>query len=171
MASVPFPRIYLAGPDVFRLDAISHFQRLADACEEFEFEALAPFDASHDAGTPRQIFEENMRMLRRADGLIANLAPFRGAEPDAGTVFEVGAAYALGIPVVAYGVGIGSYSDRVRALYGAIADERGVLRDSAGQLVEDWGLPMNLMLACAVPIEDGPARALRKLKELLQIAG
>jgi len=96
-----------------------------------------------------------MRMLRRADGVIANLAPFRGAEPDAGTVFEVGAAHALGIPVVAYGVGAGSYSDRVRALYGAIADERGVLRDSAGQAVEDFGLPMNLMLACAVPIEDG----------------
>ena len=106
-------------------------------------------------------------MLRRADGVIANLAPFRGAEPDAGTVFEVGAAHALGIPVVAYGVGAGTYSDRVRALYGAIADERGVLRDSAGQVVEDFGLPMNLMLACAVPIEEGPVHALRKLKALL----
>lgn len=167
MPSLLSPRVYLAGPDVFRPDAIAHFQRLADACEEFEMEALAPFDAARKAGTPRQIFEDNMRMLRRADGVIANLAPFRGAEPDAGTVFEVGAAHALGIPVVAYGVGAGSYSDRVRALYGAIADERGVLRDSAGQVVEDFGLPMNLMLACAVPIEDGPVRALRKLRELL----
>lgn len=167
MPSHSFPRVYLAGPDVFRADALVHFQRLANACAEFEFEGLAPFDAVHQAGTPRQIFENNMRMLRGADGLIANLAPFRGAEPDAGTVFEVGAAHALGIPAVAYGVGAASYSDRVRALYGAIADERGVLRDSAGQVVEDFGLPMNLMLACAVPIEDGPLRALRKLKELL----
>ncbi|WP_093222223.1 MULTISPECIES: nucleoside 2-deoxyribosyltransferase [unclassified Variovorax] len=167
MPSPPFPRIYLAGPDVFRPDGITHFQALADACEEFEMEALAPFHAAHNAGTPRQIFQENMRMLRRADGVIANLAPFRGAEPDAGTVFEVGAAHALGVPVVAYGVGTGSYSDRVRALYGAIADERGVLRDRAGHIIEDWGLPMNLMLACAVPIEDDPVNALRKLKELL----
>jgi nucleoside 2-deoxyribosyltransferase len=170
MPSLSFPRIYLAGPDIYRPDGISNFQRLADACEEFDFEALAPLDAAHKAGTPRQIFEENMRMLRRADGVVANLAPFRGGEPDAGTVFEVGAAHALGIPVVAYAVGAGSFSDRVGALYGAIAGERGVLRDSAGRVVEDFGLPMNLMLACAVPIEDGPVRALRKLKELLLAA-
>ncbi|MDM0010590.1 nucleoside 2-deoxyribosyltransferase [Variovorax sp. J22G73] len=168
MTSLMFPRVYLAGPDVFRPDAVNHFQTLADACEEFGMEALAPFDAALASATPRQIFEENMRMLRRADGMIANLAPFRGAEPDAGTVFEVGAAHALGIPVVAYGMGAGSYSDRVRALYGAILDEKGILRDSAGHLIEDWGFPMNLMLACAVPIEDGPAGALRKLRKLLQ---
>lgn len=152
---------------MFRYDAAEYFRTLSRACDEFGMEALAPFDAAPNPGTPKQIFEKNMQMLRRADGMIANLAPFRGAEPDAGTVFEVGAAHALGIPVVAYGVGAGSYSDRVRALYGAIADEKGVLRDCAGQLVEDWGLPMNLMLACAVPIEDCPAGALRKLRGLL----
>jgi nucleoside 2-deoxyribosyltransferase len=170
MPSRQFPRVYLAGPDVFRSDAVEHFQTLTGACEEFGMEALAPFEAACDPAAPQQIFEANMRMLRGADGMIANLAPFRGAEPDAGTVFEVGAAHALGIPVVAYGVGSGSYSDLVRALYGVIADEKGILRDSAGSLVEDWGLPMNLMLACAVPIEGGPAGALRKLRELLHAA-
>ncbi|WP_416367503.1 nucleoside 2-deoxyribosyltransferase [Variovorax paradoxus] len=40
--------------------------------------------------------------------MIANLEPFRGAEPDFGTVFEVGGATALGLPVVAYGAeGVG----------------------------------------------------------------
>jgi hypothetical protein len=85
MPSQSFPRVYLAGP-------------LTDACEEFGMEALCPFEAACNPGSPQQIFDANMRMLRRADGptgrradgMIANLTPFRGAEPDAGTVFEVG---------------------------------------------------------------------------------
>lgn len=97
-------RVYLAGPDVFRLDAAEHFALLVAVCEKLDLEALSPFDASINASTsPNTIYANNMAMLRSADGVIANLAPFRGAEPDSGTVFEVGVAAALGRPVVAYG--------------------------------------------------------------------
>lgn len=46
----------------------------------------------------------NIARLDSADGVIANLRDFRGTEPDAGTVFEVGYAHARGIPVIGYGV-------------------------------------------------------------------
>lgn len=67
------PRVYLAGLDVFRSDVVAHFQTLTDTCEEFGMEALAPFEAACHPGTSQQIFETNMRMLRRADGMIASL--------------------------------------------------------------------------------------------------
>lgn len=104
------PRVYLAGPDVFRPDAALHFQLLVAACEKLGIEALVPFDESINASTPPDaIYTRNMAMLRSADGVLANLAPFRGAEPDSGTVFELGAAAALGLPVVAYGAaGVGT---------------------------------------------------------------
>ena len=103
------PRVYLAGPDVFRPDAAEHFALMAAVCERLGLEALSPFDASINASTsPHTIYAKNMELLRSAQGVVANLAPFRGAEPDSGTVFEVGVASALGLPVVGYGAeGIG----------------------------------------------------------------
>jgi nucleoside 2-deoxyribosyltransferase len=41
-ASPRRPRVYLAGFDVFRLDAIEHGARLVAACAEFGFEGLYP---------------------------------------------------------------------------------------------------------------------------------
>jgi nucleoside 2-deoxyribosyltransferase len=103
------PRVYLAGPDVFRPDAAEHFALLTAACDKLGMEALSPFDASITASTsPHTIYAKNMDLLRSAQGVVANLAPFRGAEPDSGTVFEVGVASALGLTVVGYGAeGIG----------------------------------------------------------------
>lgn len=166
------PTIYLAGPDVFRPDAREHFVRLKLACDALGLEALLPADGEEQQQTPealeKRIYEANMQRLRAADGVVANLASFRGLEPDSGTVFEVGAAVALGIPVVAYGVPEGSYADRARAALPCTHDEGGVLRESGtGIAVEDFGQPLNLMLACSIHIESTPEAALRKMAALL----
>lgn len=98
------PCVYLAGPDVFRPDAAQHFAVLKAICDTLGLEALSPFDGSVTAETsPHAIYSNNMALLRSAQGVVANLAPFRGAEPDSGTVFEVGVAAALDVPVVGYG--------------------------------------------------------------------
>jgi len=98
MSPVERPRVYLAGPDVFRSDAEEHFAVMAAACETLGLEALSPFDASITASTPpHAIYEANMAMIRSAHGVVANLEAFRGAGPDSGTAFEVGAAVALGV--------------------------------------------------------------------------
>jgi nucleoside 2-deoxyribosyltransferase len=118
------PRVYLAGPDVFRPDAEQHFAMLAAVCDKLGLEALSPFDSSIGAHTPpRAIYDANMAMLRSADGVVANLAPFRGAEPDSGTVFEVGVAAALGVPVVAYGAAEAGVNLRHAATHSASAEE------------------------------------------------
>ncbi|MGJ7532543.1 MULTISPECIES: nucleoside 2-deoxyribosyltransferase [unclassified Variovorax] len=165
------PWIYLAGPDVFRPDARNHFVRLAATCESLGLAALLPADGNEEQ-TPdapeKQIYQANMQRLRSADGVVANLQCFRGMEPDSGTVFEVGAAIALGIPVVAYGVPEGSYADRARVALRCEVDANDVLRESGtGIAVEDFGQPLNLMLACSIHIEPTPEAALKKMAQLL----
>ena len=171
LATPQRPQIYLAGPDVFRPDARNHFLRLAAACDALGLAALLPADGNEGQALEapeNQIYEANMQRLRSADGVLANLACFRGLEPDSGTVFEVGAAVALGIPVVAYGVPEGSYADRAQAALPCEKDASGVLRESAtGIAVEDFGQQLNLMLACTVHIEPTPEAALNKMAELL----
>lgn len=165
------PRIYLAGPDVFRLDAKDHFVQLGAICKALGLSALLPADGNEELSSDapeKQIYEANMQRLRGADGVVANLASFRGMEPDSGTVFEVGAAIALGIPVVAYGVPEGSYADRVRAALPCEVDANGVLREAGtGIAIEDFGQQLNLMLACSIHIEATPEAALKKMAEVL----
>jgi nucleoside 2-deoxyribosyltransferase len=134
-------------------------------------EALPPSDGIVPAWVPanempQRIFEFNMSRLRSAHGVIANLAPFRGGtEPDSGTVFEVGVAIALGLPVVGYGTP-GAYADQVMTTQ-PLKRIDGVLRDTDDLIVEDFGLPLNLMLACSVVIAGSSEDALKKMATIL----
>ncbi|MGO4394444.1 nucleoside 2-deoxyribosyltransferase [Variovorax sp. M-6] len=165
------PRVYLAGPDVFRPDAEAHLQALAQECHALDMEALIPAECAVASGSgperARHIYESNMVLLRHADGVIAKLQPFRGLEPASGTVFEVGVAVALGLPVVAYGLPDGTYADRAAAALATQRDGDGVLRDAGGAAVEDFGLSLNLMLSCSVTLEPCAEAALAKLASVL----
>ncbi|GAB3471468.1 nucleoside 2-deoxyribosyltransferase [Azotobacter salinestris] len=140
------PKIYLAGPDVFRPDAVEHGARLKRLCAEHGLEGLYPLDNAlppglSPAAAAQWILEANIALLRSADAVLANLEPFRGREPDSGTVFEMGMAVALGKPVWACFAPAGDLRSQVP--HGADG------RDAQGWLVEDFGLPRNLMLACS----------------------
>ncbi|MDO4269973.1 MAG: nucleoside 2-deoxyribosyltransferase [Eubacteriales bacterium] len=134
-------QIYLAGFDVFAPDAVQRGVKMKLMCAEKGFAGLYPFD--NEADTAPAIFEGNCALIDRADVVIANLDPFRGDEPDSGTCFEVGYAFAKG-----------------KAVYGYVSDVRTMRekmgeRDAAGFAVENWGLPLNLMLSCAAKIVEG----------------
>ena len=110
------PKVYLAGPAVFRPDAREHMARLAAQCEHHGLQALLPTDdcgGAADAPLARRIYAANTRMLREADGVLADLQEWRGHEPDSGTAFEVGFAAALELPIVGYGASAECYADRV----------------------------------------------------------
>ena len=145
MPSSPTPRIYLAGFDVFRADAIEHGRYLKALCQAHGLEGLYPFDNEVTQGLPPQetaalICKANIDMIKRCDGVLANLNPFRGAEPDSGTAFEVGMAIALGKPVWAYFGASRTLREQI------VHDAEGF--DAQGFQVEDFQLPRNLMLAC-----------------------
>ncbi|MEH6563851.1 MAG: nucleoside 2-deoxyribosyltransferase [Halopseudomonas sp.] len=135
--------VYLAGFDVFRVDAIEHGDVLKRLCARHGLLGLYPLDdqpPAEAADIAQWICQANLDKLRRADAVLANLDHFRGPEPDSGTVFEVGFACALGKPVWAYFPDHRSMREQVEHNQGYCAQ---------GYQVEDFDLPRNLMLACS----------------------
>ena len=136
-------RVYLAGPDVFYPDAQARGREMVEVCRSLGVTGLYPLDAQLDGATQptsRAIFEANRALIDSADAVVANLRDWRGFEPDSGTVWEAAYALAKGKYVVGYLPQSASLLERMRDHY-----EQGV--DAAGYVVEDFGLPLNLMLA------------------------
>ncbi|MDA8257459.1 MAG: nucleoside 2-deoxyribosyltransferase [Betaproteobacteria bacterium] len=151
-------KLYLAGPDVFRPDAAAWAGQVRELCLAAGHQALIPLEGDGPA-TAAAIYRSNLRQIAAADAMLANLNPFRGAEPDSGTCVEIGYALALGKPVIGYADDLRPLRERLRAS-GPGADGR--WRDAAGHVVEDFGLPFNLMLAVPLPlVQGGIAAALR----------
>ncbi|MCM2307974.1 MAG: nucleoside 2-deoxyribosyltransferase [Sulfuritalea sp.] len=155
-------RLYLAGPDVFRPDAGAWAAQARALCREQGHEALVPLDEAQ--GTALDIYRSNLRLIVAADAVLANLNPFRGAEPDSGTCVEIGYALALGKPVIGYLDALVPLRERLQAV-GADSD----CRDAAGWSVENYGLPLNLMLAVPLQlVQGGLAAALALLRETVE---
>jgi nucleoside 2-deoxyribosyltransferase len=167
--------LYLAGPDIFRPDAVAHGERLKALCARYGFEGLFPLDAQvagHATGDPletaRWIYRADLGLLDAADAVLANLDFFRGVEPDSGTCFEVGYAVARGKPVYGYVPEGGSLAERIRLRCPRyLGHEAGV--DARGWELEEFGLPLNLMLAVPSVIVVGDAdTALQRLRADLE---
>lgn len=136
------PVLYLAGPDIFRPDGVAEGERLKAICARLGLEGLYPLDGPvlADAGAMRA---NCLALIDRADGVLANISPFRGPHMDPGTAYEIGYAVARGRPVYLW-------SAEPRALRARIPDDGSggmPARDGAGLLIEDFGLPENLMIA------------------------
>ena len=159
----PRPRVYLAGPDVFYPDALQRGQRMKALCAERGWEGLFPLDAQPDPALDpsRAIFQANRQLIQQADAVVANLRDFRGFEPDSGTVWEVSYALALGKPVVGYLPSAASLLERMSG-----QTHHGL--DREGCAVEDFGLPLNLMLAHSLhALVYGPEQGLLGLQSAL----
>ena len=147
-------KIYLAGPDVFRPDALAHFADARALLTAHGHQALIPLD--NEETTASGIYAANLGLIRQANAVLANLNPFRGSEPDSGTAFEVGFALALGLPVIGY---LDDARPQIVKLAerqgGELARHNGRPVDADGLGVEDFGLPLNLMLAVPCPIVEG----------------
>lgn len=155
-------RIYLAGPDVFRPGAAAHGRALVALCAEHGFEGVFPLEDSLPAGLPphevaHHIYRANIARIDACDAVLANLDFFRGAEPDSGTCFEVGYAVARGKVVIGYVPEGGSLAERIRRRHPQLLGATG--RDAEGWELEEFGLPLNLMLAASCRIVVGDLRA------------
>ncbi len=147
-------KIYLAGPDVFRPDALDWAENGRRLCAAHGHQALIPLDGVET--TAAGIYHANIALIRSADAVLANLNPFRGCEPDSGTCVEVGFALALDKPVIGYLDRPESSTERVARLQGStLAVQAGRPVDRDGLFVEDFGLPLNLMLAVPVKLVIG----------------
>lgn len=169
--------LYLAGPDVFFPDAAARYDRLRALCAAHGLHGVAPVDGDplppglDPAARAEHIYQRNMRHLRDCDAVLANAMAFRNpVEPDSGTVFEIGAAVALGKPVALYDAELHkTLAQRVTAAFGR-GDEPapGMAFDAAyGFLIEDFGQPLNLMLARSCSAHTSAEEAVAALARVL----
>ncbi len=141
-------RIYLAGPDVFLPDPVTHGDSLKQLCLNYGFTGLFPLDNTvvgcNKAELANNIKQANIALIKSCDIVIANLVPFRGPEPDSGTVWEVGFAQALGKQVIGYCADPRELKTKTQDMLGlgTTCD-----RDKLNMTIEDFGLSHNLMFA------------------------
>ncbi len=141
-------KVYLAGPDVFRPEVLAWAAAARALCFERGVVPLLPLDGTET--TAEGIYRNNLGLIREADAILANLNPFRGFEPDSGTCVEVGMALALGKPVIAYLTDTSPLLERM-----VHSEQTPPGLDENGWTVEDFGLPLNLMLAIPATIVPG----------------
>ena len=159
-------KVYLSGPEVFARDAELLAEQHKALCRQFGFEPLHPID--QPTLTSSFIYQTNIELLKAAHAVVANLNPFRGAEVDTGTAFEVGFAIALGKPVIGYIHDTETLKDRVARIYGKLELDHGAWRDRDGNLVEDFGHGLNLMLSeSCITVVGGLEDALKKLVSMV----
>jgi nucleoside 2-deoxyribosyltransferase len=149
------PRVYLAGPDVFFPDPRLWAAGKLTICDQHGLTGVTPLDDLPDepaewATLPfwRKIALRNEAHIRGCQGLIANLTPFRGPSADVGTVYEVGFARALGLPIFGYATTTEPFLRRTLRVLGDKAKPRddGSWLDADGLSVEQFGLFDNLMI-------------------------
>ena len=160
-------RIYIAGPDVFA----PHWDAFREELGAYaRTRGITPlFPSSHPGDGPRAIYVGNTALIRQADGVLANLQCFRGSEPDSGTVFEVGFAVALGRPVWGFPAG-GSYHEKVAARVGLHHSGGSCAVCQEGYAIEDFGKPLNLMLAIPVRLCNTWWEALDEIQAATTVA-
>lgn len=164
--NVDRPKVYLAGPEVFRPDAVEVGRRKVALCERFGFEGLFPLD--NEVEGPKDqldalIYQGNVAMIREADYGIFNLTPYQGVSADVGTAFELGMFAALGKPAYGYTTDGRTILDRARQMPGTrFEDGRGWVHAS-GDLIEDFGNFDNLMIDGF--LETGPNRFIDEASE------
>jgi nucleoside 2-deoxyribosyltransferase len=147
-------RIYLAGPEVFLLNAKEVGEQKKALCRKYGFEGVFPIDVELDVQgkSPREIgiciSDINEGLIKSCDFVIANITPFRGPSADVGTVYEMGYAHGLGKKVIAYTNTAEPFTERtVKALNGEVSRKfDGQLRDKLRMFIEENGLVDNLMI-------------------------
>lgn len=155
-------RVYLAGPEVFMMEAREIGAAKRDICRQHGLQGVFPLDADIDFSQLEHqaaglaISQANEKLIASCDMLIANMTPFRGPSMDVGTAFEMGYMRALGRPVFGYTNVRDEYVSRVAEFNGGKLTPKaeGQFIDKDGLFVEDFGMADNLMMVGAVIASD-----------------
>jgi nucleoside 2-deoxyribosyltransferase len=164
-------KVYLAGPEVFLLNAREILDQKIALTREAGLIPVSPGDlAIPETPTKKAkglaISAIDERLMRESGAIIANLTPFRGMHADTGTCFELGFMCALGHPAFAYTNVATDHYQRTSDYYGGVIvrDADGRPRGPDGLAVEDFDMIDNLMMhggvesrGGAVVVGDAPA--------------
>jgi nucleoside 2-deoxyribosyltransferase len=117
-------KLYLAGP-LFTLAEQSFNAELARFLEGEGFEVWLPQEHEPRSNTASGIFHMDVEALDRADMVVACMD---GPDPDSGTAWECGYAYAKGKPIVCYRTDFRVSGDTKGAPYNLMLSESATTR-------------------------------------------
>jgi len=96
-------RIYIAGPECFYTNGYALWDSMGKKAEYYGFDVVMPtrnelrLDNEDLRKNADEIFRNCGQAMNEATAIIADLEQFRGSEPDGGSLFEIGMAYARGL--------------------------------------------------------------------------
>lgn len=147
------PRVYLAGPSVFRLDAKSFGEYLRGLCRQAGLKGCYPLDNDIEGKTgldlANAIFQGNVDLIDTTVAVVAEISPFRGPNMDPGTAWEIGYAYAKKLPIFLWTTDNRTILERTKTAR-SITSSGQRHYDEQGLVVEDFELIENLMIAAPV---------------------
>lgn len=146
-------KIYLAGPEVFLPNAKDILKQKSKLARQHGFTPLAPGDnvldltsGLFDQGLQINGFDE--KLMNEADGILANLTPFRGLGADPGTCYELGYICAQAKTAFAYTNDVRNHYTRIVEHFSGEISEGADGRpyDPHGLALENFDMADNLML-------------------------
>ena len=157
-------RVYLAGPEVFLLNAREIGAHKRAICARHGLVGVFPADEEETGDPALPLTAQGLaiscameRAMRACDAMIVNLTPFRGPSADVGSAYEMGFMRALGRPIFGYTHDTRPFRDRVAAFCGGPLRLRasGGHEDPDGMAIEPFQMHDNLMLAGGVIASGG----------------
>jgi nucleoside 2-deoxyribosyltransferase len=147
--------IFLSGPTRYAEDGITQYAKMKKICTAHGFNAISPLDGAEDMFQEIKdpiirsckLFDHWQEALRRSDLFLGDINDYHGMEPCGDTAFESGAAWKLGKKCYAYRNIISKMRDRIPNIDGF---------DAAGNVVENFNYPVNLMFSSSMPVLEGP---------------
>jgi nucleoside 2-deoxyribosyltransferase len=155
--------VYLAGPEVFLLNAKEVGEQKKQLCRKYGFLGIFPLDneINTQGKSPNQIgwciSAVNEAWIKTCDVVVANLTPFRGPSADVGTAYEIGYAHALDKKIFAYTNTPTSFTERTKKALNTKVNRSndGRLRDANDMFIEENELVDNLMLDGCIHASTG----------------
>lgn len=101
-------KIYIAGPECFYDGGYTALNAMRRRAESLGFAVTLPNNHELDMENPclqkraDSIFEDLKIVMNESTAIVADLEAYRGSEPDSGTIYELGMAYARGIRCCGY---------------------------------------------------------------------
>lgn len=157
-------RIFYATGEQYHPDALARMELAKAMARKLGFDLVCFNDTLPDFPQPESQdpllqaqwkFLTAMALLKSSDLIIADFSNFHGWEPQSDVSFACGAAYGWGKTCIGFMPSLQRMRDRIPGKDG---------KDWAGNVIENFDLPINLMFGCTFSIvEGGLAEALARI--------
>ena len=149
--------LYIAGPECFYTNGYTLWNAMRLQAEYYGFRVVMPsdnpLDLTHEdlRKNADEIFRNCARCMNESTAILVDLEAFRGSEPDGGSIFELGMAYARGLRCY------GFTRDKRSIVWKqqGVSLQDGAVRDAGGRVLPYPDLPFSPAIFGSCKILEG----------------